>query len=127
MPITIASVNNQINSQYYIDNPNQEGICIDGYTTMFTASAAVQCGETYHIKLAIADGSDNAFESIVVLEEGSFSSSIPMTYESQAAPFCDPDPDDDDVIYCAWEDCGTSTITISRPCAVSSLFRSILT
>ena len=34
----------------------------------------MECGETYHIKLAIADGSDTALESIVVLEEGSFES-----------------------------------------------------
>ena len=59
---------------------------------------------------------------MVILEEGSFGSPIPTTYESAASPNCDPDPDDDDVIYCAWEDCGPSTITISRPCAVSSLF-----
>ena len=75
LPITISSVNDQTNSQYYIDNPNQDDICINGYTTTFTASAAVQCGETYHIKLAIADGSDDFLESIVVLEAGSFTSS----------------------------------------------------
>ena len=75
LPITISSVNDQTNSQYYIDNQNQDGICINGYTTTFTASAAVQCGETYHIKLAIADGSDDYLESIVVLEAGSFTSS----------------------------------------------------
>jgi hypothetical protein len=75
LPITISSVNDQTNSQYYIDNPNEDDICINGYTTTFTASAAVQCGETYHIKLAIADGSDDYLESIVVLEAGSFTSS----------------------------------------------------
>ena len=75
LPITISSVNDQTNSEYYIDNPNQDDICINGYTTTFTASAAVQCGETYHIKLAIADGSDDYLESIVVLEAGSFTSS----------------------------------------------------
>ena len=73
-PITISSVNNVTNSQFYIDNPGQTGICTNGYTTTFTAKAAVQCGETYHIKLAIADGSDTALESFVVLEAGSFSS-----------------------------------------------------
>ena len=75
LPITISSVNDQTNSEYYIDNPNQDDICINGYTTTFTAAAAVQCGETYHIKLAIADGSDDYLESIVVLEAGSFTSS----------------------------------------------------
>jgi gliding motility-associated-like protein len=75
LPITISSVNDVTNTEYYIDNPNQEGICINGYTTTFTASAEVQCGETYHIKLAIADGTDSQLESIVVLEAGSFASS----------------------------------------------------
>ena len=73
-PITISSVNNVTNPQFYVDNPGQTGICTNGYTTTFTAKAAVQCGETYHIKLAIADGSDTALESFVVLEAGSFSS-----------------------------------------------------
>ena len=74
LPITISSVNDVTNPMYYIDNFNNEGICIDGYTQTFTAEAQVQCGEIYHIKLAIADGSDNALESFVILEDGSFSS-----------------------------------------------------
>ena len=72
LPITVSSVNNVTNTEYYIDNPAQDVICINGYTTRFRAEAAVQCGETYHIKLAIADGSDDYLESIVVLESGSF-------------------------------------------------------
>ena len=72
LPITISSVNDQTNPQFYIDNPNQEGICINGYTTTFTANASVQCGETYHIKLAIADGSDSVLDSFILLEAGSF-------------------------------------------------------
>lgn len=121
LPITISSVNGTINPEFYVLNDNDD-ICMNGYTTVLTAVYPVICGETYHIKLAIGDGSDTILDSVVILEEGSFGSPIPTTYESQAAPRCDPDPDDDDVIYCAWEDCGPSTITISRPCAVSSLF-----
>ncbi len=86
LPITISSVNNVTNPQYYIDNPGQEGICLNGYTTTFTASAAVECGETYHIKLAIADGSDSFLESVVVLEAGSFSSNA-VNLEADAVPF----------------------------------------
>ena len=74
LPVTISSVNDVTNPMYYVDNFNNDGICIDGYTQAFTASAQVQCGETYHIKLAIADGSDTALESFVILEEGSFTS-----------------------------------------------------
>lgn len=74
LPITISSVNSQTNSPYYIDNQSNNGACINGYTVPFVAEYAIECGETYHIKLAIADGSDTALESIVVLEEGSFTS-----------------------------------------------------
>lgn len=74
LPITISSVNSGTNGQYYVDNQSGTDVCINGYTVPFRAEYAVQCGATYHIKLAIADGSDTALESIVVLEEGSFSS-----------------------------------------------------
>ena len=86
LPVTISSVNNVTNSEYYVDNAGQAGICTNGYTTTFTASASVQCGETYHIKLAIADGSDTALESFVVLEAGSFSSNA-VNLEADAVPF----------------------------------------
>lgn len=122
LPITISSVNGALNAEYYILNDAPADVCMNGYTTVLTAVYPVICGETYHIKLAIGDGSDTILDSVVILEEGSFGSPIPTTYESQASPECDPDPDDDQVIYCAWEDCGPATITISRPCAVSSLF-----
>jgi|TARA_B100000768_G_C11270289_1_gene373084 gliding motility-associated-like protein len=74
LPITISSVNSGTNAAYYINNQSEQDICLLGYTQGFTAEAAVQCGQTYHIKLAIADGSDTALESIVILEAGSFSS-----------------------------------------------------
>jgi len=78
LPITISSVNSvtPINQQYFVDN--QAGLNIiadaDGFTTVLTAEALVQCGATYHIKLAIADGSDGGLSSYVWLESGSFSS-----------------------------------------------------
>ena len=122
LPITISSVNGALNAEYYILNEAPDDVCMNGYTTVLTAVYPVICGETYHIKLAIGDGTDTILDSVVILEEGSFGSPIPTTYESQAAPECDPDPNDDQIIYCAWEDCGPATITISRPCAVSSLF-----
>ena len=75
LPITISSVNNVLNNPYYIDNQNiipQTVVC-NGFTSVFTAKAQVQCGETYHIRLAIADGTDN-LDSWVFLEAGSFTS-----------------------------------------------------
>ena len=80
LPITISSVNSvtPINSQFFVDN--QGGLdtiaYADGYTTVLTANATVQCAETYHIRLAIADGSDSGLSSFVWLQAGSFSSPV---------------------------------------------------
>ena len=76
LPITISSINSvtPINQQYFVNNQNGLNIIADadGFTTKLTAQALVQCGETYHIKLAIADGSDSGLSSYVWLEAGSF-------------------------------------------------------
>ena len=78
LPITISSINSvtPINQQYFVDNQSGLSIIADanGFTTVLTASALVECGETYHIRLAIADGSDQSLNSYVWLEAGSFSS-----------------------------------------------------
>ena len=78
LPITISSVNNVLNQQYYIDNPGNtinNTVSCTGYTDSLRVYADLQCGATYHMKLAIADGSDNGLKSIVVFEEGSFQTS----------------------------------------------------
>jgi gliding motility-associated-like protein len=48
-----------------------------GMTIPMTAKAKVQCGVTYHIKLAIANFSDGGLPSYVFLEAGSFKSISP--------------------------------------------------
>jgi gliding motility-associated-like protein len=80
LPITISSVNDGLNSEYYIDNSLTQDMLVglDGYTTNFTAYHPVQCGETYHLRLAIADGFDGLLQSAVFLREGSFSVSSPI-------------------------------------------------
>ena len=109
LPITISSVNNVTNSQYYVNNPGSTvAPCINGYTLPFTAMHEVQCGETYHIKLAIADGSDTALESIVVLEAGSFQSNAVVQIDLSI----DVGGPESNVIY---ENCGTATLTFERP------------
>lgn len=63
----------QDNDVYYIDNPQPAAsIQYDGFTVVLEASSVVQCGETYHIKLAIADGGDAIYDSGVFLEANSF-------------------------------------------------------
>lgn len=80
LPITVSSVNPTINSSLYINNPLNENIIINGYTSVLTAQIeGLQIGETYHIRLAIADGSDTALESAVLLQAGSFTSVVPVT------------------------------------------------
>ncbi|MEO5643518.1 MAG: choice-of-anchor L domain-containing protein [Bacteroidia bacterium] len=90
IPVTINNVNNGqtaagpapgpcMNCAYYVDNPANavtpySQIQYDGFTTVLTASYPVVCGQTYHIKLAIADCFDEAYDSGVFLEAGSFSS-----------------------------------------------------
>ena len=78
-PVTINNVNWVTNTPYYVYNefPQDtygDAIEYDGTTVKLTASASVQCNETYHIKFAIANVLDQAYDSGVFLEAGSFSS-----------------------------------------------------
>lgn len=76
--VTIDNVNANTNAQYYIDNENPPGSTVEynGFTQPFTATAVLTPCETYHIRLAIADGGDGTFDSAVFLEAGSFTSPI---------------------------------------------------
>ncbi|MFN0033063.1 MAG: choice-of-anchor L domain-containing protein [Flavobacteriales bacterium] len=64
--------------EYYVDN-NLAGttyyndLGYDGLTTILVATyGGLECGATYHIKLAVADVSDTIYDSAVFLEAGSF-------------------------------------------------------
>ena len=46
----------------------------DGTTTLLSANATVQCGQTYHIKLAISNVGDQSYDSGVFLQANSFAS-----------------------------------------------------
>lgn len=87
VPVTINDLNNGSNDcpfggpagpcsycQYYVNNCNGTTVQYDGFTTVLTAKATVVPCETYHIKLAIADGGDGVWDSGVFLEANSFSS-----------------------------------------------------
>lgn len=77
-PVTINNVGDQSNTQYYVfnDNGSTYGTAIqyDGTTVVLTAVAQVQCGQTYHIKLAISNVGDQSYDSGVFLEAESFAS-----------------------------------------------------
>ena len=75
-PVSINTVNLDSFEEFYTDNesnadPNASQM--DGLTVILEAGSVLQCGETYHIRLCIADGGDGVFDSVVMLEAGSFS------------------------------------------------------
>ena len=87
LPVTMFNLNLNNNSAYYFDNGDGQGggtapdgatVQYDGFTVPLTAKTWVQCGQTYHIKMAIADGGDGIIDSGVFLEGGSFSSTPPL-------------------------------------------------
>ena len=77
LPITISTVNNVLNSQYYNHDTLAEASAFNGFTDVFTAKAVVIPCNVYHIKLAIADGTDDSFDSGVFFEAGSFDATEP--------------------------------------------------
>ncbi|MBX2981236.1 MAG: choice-of-anchor L domain-containing protein [Flavobacteriales bacterium] len=108
-PCFDADPNWQANSVYYRDNgthwpfpqppPGMPAAQLDapfnadpyyiahnGMTVVLTASAAVQCGETYHIKLGLADVGDSFYPSAVFLEGGSFTSTDRFTMTVDPGP-----------------------------------------
>jgi gliding motility-associated-like protein len=104
-----ANPNFVADSQYFVNNsPMAPGdIQFPGMTVTLTAFANVICGQTYHIKLAIADASDGALDSGVFIEAASFQSNL----------FIDASLDvivgqNDSTIY---EGCGLANLTFTRP------------
>ncbi len=74
-------------SSYYVDNTGGATITYSGFTKVYTAVAGVIPCDTFHLKLAIADGSNSGFDEIldsgVFLKAGSLNSTgIKLTPES---------------------------------------------
>lgn len=59
-------------SSLYVNNSSGVSIVYDGFTVVLTAWALVVPCVTYHIRLAIADVGDSAYDSAVFLEANSF-------------------------------------------------------
>lgn len=76
-PMSILNLNPGTNVAYYVDNVGGaaygNAIQYDGTSIVLSAGAALECGETYHIKLAISNVGDQAYDSGVFLKGGSFS------------------------------------------------------
>lgn len=123
-PVSIDNINNGPansgpcqNCDYYIENgtgttsPYDDSdyyIQYDGFTTVMEAVAKVQCGETYHLKIAIADASDQAYDSGIFLEANSLQSYAPLEMEADL----DLDGFGDGVTMA--EGCESATVTVSR-------------
>lgn len=101
-PVYIDSISCTINSAYYVCNwPNSKGcsscpanintttVGYNGFTTVLTAKASVQCGKKYHIKIGIADIANGKFDSGVFLKGGSFKpGSGAMTVSPTSSTIC---------------------------------------
>lgn len=95
LPISIDNVNagtddnGCTNCEYYVINTNNtdpNSTQMDGFTVALEASAEVQCGEEYHIKIVLGDAGDTAYDSAVFLEAGSFSTSAAISASVPDAP-----------------------------------------
>jgi len=73
-PVTIDNLNDMDFPELYVNNDRGLDVQYDGHTVVLSARASVECGETYHIKMAIGDAGDMSLDSGVFLEANSFSS-----------------------------------------------------
>lgn len=123
-PVAINNVNNGTtnngpckNCEYYVNNGtgnnapfNQDPYYIqyDGFTVPLEAVSPVQCGETYHLIIAVADVGDAIFDSGIFLEANSLSSEQPINvrYELSSNPYGDGQT--------MAQGCTSATVTITR-------------
>ncbi len=96
---TVVSVNNInngttnagpcMNCAYYVDNTNDTTIAFDGFTTVLVAQVSVIPLATYHLKMAIADASDNVYDTGIFLKAQSmksYSTSTPVIPQLVMSP-----------------------------------------
>lgn len=110
-PISINTINQNTNSQYYIQNvcnqPNNppgcpNGCCpcpepdfqYDGFTTALTAFIdGLECDITYHMRIGITNIADDRVGSAVFLKAGSFQNNfVAGPVHFKPGPVCEDDP-----------------------------------
>ncbi len=77
--ISVNTVNDHTNSEYYVNNDGGTSIQYDGFTILLTAKAVVVPCQTYHLKMSICDIADAKCNSAVFLEAESFTSNALVT------------------------------------------------
>lgn len=134
-PVSIDNINNGPsntgpcqNCAYYTNNGNGSNapfnssdfyIQYDGFTVVLEAKAQVQCGETYHLVIAIADAGDGAYDSGIFLEAQSLASFAPI--EMNATLTNDHFGDGSSLA----EGCESATVTVTRPASMAGDAESI--
>jgi len=115
--VSINNVNAITNSTYY--NFNGDGntapynsnpfyIQYDGFTDVLTAVSKVQCGQTYHLILAVADVGDGQWDSGIFLEANSLSSQTPISIDYSISDTLFNSPS------IMAEGCVSATVTLAR-------------
>jgi gliding motility-associated-like protein len=89
-------------------NSNPFYIQYDGFTKPIEAVAKVQCGQTYHLIIAIADVGDGIYDSGIFLEANSLSSKVPVSVEYAMSFDAFNDP------TMMAEGCVSTTVTLTR-------------
>jgi gliding motility-associated-like protein len=97
-------------------NSSPQYIQYDGFTRVLEAVARVQCGETYHLVIAVADVGDGMWDSGIFLEANSLSSVTPVSVTHTVSPAHYTNPD--------WmaEGCATATVTVRRETNLNAPF-----
>lgn len=112
--VSVNTINDVTNAAFYQDNgdgftapfsTDPYYFQFDGFTVGLKAGAAVQCGQTYHIKLAVGDVGDPNWDSGVFIQGGTFTSTggagITITTSTGATTVS--------------ESCDDAMVTIVRP------------
>ena len=70
--ISVRTINQETNSQYFIDNTDGHlATQMDGLSVAFTVSVPVNAGVTNHLKLAMADMDDSSYDTNIFIKAGS--------------------------------------------------------
>ncbi len=84
VPVTINSLNQFTNSQYYVNNLGGSTIQYDGFSKPLVAWVKVNPCDTYHLKLVVADVTDGIYDSGVLIQGNTIECS-PVVYTDMAS------------------------------------------